>query len=237
MHSDMYFVVESVLLYLRFKGFPVFGLLWFMIVMYFMLKASRSFLRALLNDDKESTNNSQNSSRSTKLAGMKDGDYINEYGMVPPRMSKTIVGDSTPVAPYVSVTTPSKVQHLADTLSEQPKPFTSIEDLDPIDWEGPTNDDTNTDPNSKSIESRSVIRSFDVNRSSDFKQVSYTDFIAERKSDMSNISTSENRYQSLSYSRDPSLWFSNPIDYSDELDNDSDSDNADDSTRTSSSLF
>lgn len=168
---------------------------------------------------------------------MKDGDYINEYGMVPPRMSKTIVGDSTPVAPYVSVTTPSKVQHLADTLSEQPKPFTSIEDLDPIDWEGPTNDDTNTDPNSKSIESRSVIRSFDVNRSSDFKQVSYTDFIAERKSDMSNISTSENRYQSLSYSRDPSLWFSNPIDYSDELDNDSDSDNADDSTRTSSSLF
>lgn len=215
----------------------MFGLLWFMIVMYFMLRASRSFLRALLNDDKESTNNSQNSFRSTKLAGMKDGDYINEYGMIPPRMSRTIVGGSTPVAPYVSVTTPVKMQHSADTLSEQSKPFTRIEDLDPIDWEGTTNDDTNTDPNSKSIESRSVIRSFDVNRSSDFKQVSYTDFIAERKSDMSNISTSENRYQSLSYSRDPSLWFSNPIDYSDELDNDSDSDNADDSTRTSSSLF
>lgn len=234
MHSDMYFVVESVLLYLRLKGFPVFGLLWFMIVMYFMLKASRSFLRALLNDDKESVNNSQNSSRSTKLAGMKDGDYINEYGMVLPRMSRTIVGDSTPVAPYVSVTTPSKVQHLADTLSEQSKPFTSIEDLDPIDWEGPTNDDASAEPNNKSTNSRSVIRSFDVNRASDFKQVSYTDFITERKSATNNTTTSENRYQSLSYSSDPSLWFSSPIDYSEVLDDDSDSD---DNTRTSSSLF
>jgi len=215
----------------------VFGLLWFMIVMYFMLKASRSFLRALLNDDKESTNNSQNSSRSTKLAGMKDGDYINEYGMVPPRMSRTIVGDSTPVAPYVSVTTPVGVQPSTDTPHEQPKPFTSIEDLDPIDWEGTSNDDINAEPNNKPTNSRSVIRSFDINRTSDFKQISYTDFIAERKLATNNIATSENRYQSLSYSGDPSLWFSNPIDYSDELDNDSDSDNADDSTRTSSSLF
>lgn len=126
------------------------------------------------------------------------------------------------------------MQHSADTLSEQSKPFTRIKDLDPIDWEGTTNDDTNTDPNSKSIESRSVIRSFDVNRSSDFKQVSYTDFIAERKSATNNTTTSENRYQSLSYSSDPSLWFSSPIDYSEVLDDDSDSD---DNTRTSSSLF
>lgn len=234
MHSDMYFVVESVLLYLRFKGFPVFGLLWFMIVMYFMLKASRSFLRAILNDDKESTNNSQNSSRSTKLAGMKDGDYVNEYGMVPPRMSRTTIGDSTPVTPYVSVTTPSKVQHSTDTLSEQPKPFTRIEDLEPIDWEDTSSENTSTEPNNKSIESRSVIRSFDVNRSSDFKHVSYTDFIAERKSATNNTTTSENRYQSLSYSRDPSLWFSNPVDYSDELDNDLD---FGDEVRTSSSAF
>lgn len=215
----------------------MFGLLWFMIVMYFMLRASRSFLKALLNDDKESTNNSQNSSRSTKLAGMKDGDYINEYGMVPPRMSRTIVGDSTPVAPYVSVTTPSKAQPSTNTSHEQPKPFTRIEDLDPIDWEGTSSENTSTDLNNKPTNPRSVIRSFDVNRSSDFKQVSYTDFIAERKLATNNIATSENRYQSLSYSGDPSFWFSNPIDYSDELDNDSDSDNADDSTRTSSSLF
>ena len=212
----------------------MFGLLWFMIVMYFMLKASRSLLRAFLNDDKESVNNSQNSSRSTKLAGMKDGDYINEYGMVPPRMSRTIIGDSTPVTPYVSVTTPVKMQHSADTLSEQSKPFTRIEDLEPIDWEGPTNDDASAEPDNKSTGSRSVIRSFDVNRSSDFKQVSYTDFIAERKSATNNTTTSENRYQSLSYSGDPSLWFSNPIDYSDELDNDLDSG---DNMRTSSSLF
>lgn len=234
MHSDMYFVVESVLLYLRFKGFPVFGLLWFMIVMYFMLKASRSFLRALLNDDKESVNNSQNSSRSTKLAGMKDGDYINEYGMVPPRMSRTIVGDSTPVAPYVSVTTPSKVQHLADTLSEQPKPFTSIEDLDPIDWEGPTNDDASAEPNNKSTNSRSVIRSFDVNRASDFKQVFYTDFLSEKESSIDNRAAQRGNYKSQNYLSDHSLWFSNPIDYSDELDNDLDSG---DDMRTSSSLF
>jgi hypothetical protein len=231
----MYFVVESVCS-ICFKEFPVFGLLWFIIVMYFMLRASISFLRALLNDDKESTNNSQNSSRSTstKLAGMKDGDYINEYGMIPPRMSRTIVGDSTPVAPYVSVTTPSKVQHSTDTLSEQPKPFTRIEDLEPIDWEDTSSENTSTEPNNKSIESRSVIRSFDVNRASDFKQVSYTDFIAERKSATNNTATSENRYQSLSYSRDPSLWFSNPVDYSDELDNDLD---FGDEARTSSSAF
>lgn len=234
MHSDMYFVVESVLLYLRFKGFPVFGLLWFMIVMYFMLKASRSFLRALLNDDKESVNNSQNSSRSTKLAGMKDGDYINEYGMVPPRMSRTIVGDSTPVAPYVSVTTPSKVQHSADTLNEQPKPFTRIEDLDPIDWEGPTNNDASAEPNNKSIESRSVIRSFDVNRASDFKQVFYTDFLAERASSTDNRAGQRGNYQSQNYLSNQSLWFSSPIDYSDELDNDLDSG---DEVRTSSSAF
>lgn len=212
----------------------MFGLLWFMIVMYFMLRASRSFLRALLNDDKESVNNSQNSSRSTKLAGMKDGDYINEYGMVPPRMSRTIIGDSTPVAPYVSVTTPTKVQPSTDTSHEQPQPFTRIEDLDPIDWEGTSNENTSTDLNNKPTNPRSVIRSFDVNRASDFKQVSYTDFIAERKSATNNTTTSENRYQSLSYSSDPSLWFSSPIDYSEVLDDDSDSD---DNTRTSSSLF
>ena len=212
----------------------MFGLLWFMIVMYFMLRASRSFLRALLNDDKESTNNSQNSSRSTKLAGMKDGDYINEYGMVPPRMSRTIVGDSTPVAPYVSVTTPSKAQPSTNTSHEQPKPFTRIEDLDPIDWEGTSSENTITEPNNKPTNPRSVIRSFDVNRSSDFKQVSYTDFIAERKSATNNTTTSENRYQSLSYSRDPSLWFSNPVDYSGELDNDLD---FGDEMRTSSSVF
>lgn len=212
----------------------MFGLLWFMIVMYFMLRASRSFLRALLNDDKESVNNSQNSSRSTKLAGMKDGDYINEYGMVPPRMSRTIIGDSTPVAPYVSVTTPTKVQPSTDTSHEQPQPFTRIEDLDPIDWEGTSNENTSTDLNNKPTNPRSVIRSFDVNRASDFKQVSYTDFIAERKSATNNTATSENRYQSLSYSRDPSLWFSNPVDYSDELDNDLD---FGDEARTSSSAF
>ena len=234
MHSDMYFVVESVLLYLRFKGFPVFGLLWFMIVMYFMLKASRSFLRALLNDDKESVNNSQNSSRSTKLAGMKDGDYINEYGMVPPRMSRTIVGDSTPVAPYVSVTTPSKAQPSTNTSHEQPKPFTRIEDLEPIDWEGPTNDDASAEPNNKSIESRSVIRSFDVNRESDFKQVFYTDFLAERASSTDNRAAQRGNYQSQNYLSNQSLWFSSPIDYSDELDNDLDSG---DDMRTSSSLF
>ena len=234
MHSDMYFVVESVLLYLRFKGFPVFGLLWFMIVMYFMLKASRSFLRAILNDDKESTNNSQNSSRSTKLAGMKDGDYVNEYGMVPPRMSRTIIGDSTPVTPYVSVTTPSKVQHSTDTLSEQPKPFTRIEDLDPIDWEGPTNDDASAEPNNKSIESRSVIRSFDVNRSSDFKQVYYTDFLAEKASSIESRASKRVYQQSFNQSVNQSLWFSSPVDYSDELDEELDSG---DETRTSSSAF
>jgi hypothetical protein len=230
----MYFVVESVLLYLRFKGFPVFGLLWFMIVMYFMLKASRSFLRAILNDDKESTNNSQNSSRSTKLAGMKDGDYVNEYGMVPPRMSRTIIGDSTPVTPYVSVTTPSKVQHSTDTLSEQPKPFTRIEDLDPIDWEGPTNDDASAEPNNKSIESRSVIRSFDVNRSSDFKQVYYTDFLAEKASSIESRASKRVYQQSFNQSVNQSLWFSSPVDYSDELDEELDSG---DETRTSSSAF
>lgn len=234
MHSDMYFVVESVLLYLRFKGFPVFGLLWFMIVMYFMLKASRSFLRAILNDDKESTNNSQNSSRSTKLAGMKDGDYVNEYGMVPPRMSRTIIGDSTPVTPYVSVTTPSKVQHSTDTLSEQPKPFTKIEDLEPIDWEGTTNDDASAEPNNKSIESRSVIRSFDVNRSSDFKQVYYTDFLAEKASSIESRASRRGDHQPLNHSVDQSLWFSSPVDYSDELDEELDSG---DETRTSSSAF
>jgi len=234
MHSDMYFVVESVLLYLRFKGFPVFGLLWFMIVMYFMLRASRSLLRAFLNDDKDSANNSQNSSRSTKLAGMKDGDYINEYGMVPPRMSRTIVGDSTPVAPYVSVTTPVKMQHSTDTLSEQPKPFTSIEDLDPIDWEGPTNDDASAEPNNKSTNSRSVIRSFDVNRASDFKQVFYTDFLSEKESSIDNRTAQRGNYKSQNHLSDQSLWFSNPIDYSDELDNDLDSG---DDMRTSSSLF
>lgn len=212
----------------------MFGLLWFMIVMYFMLRASRSFLRALLNDDKESTNNSQNSSRSTKLAGMKDGEYINEYGMVPPRMSRTIIGDSTPVTPYVSVTTPSKVQHSTDTLSEQPKPFTRIEDLEPIDWESTTDNDTSAEPNNKSIESRSVIRSFDVNRASDFKQVFYTDFLAERASSIDNRAAQRRDYQSQNYLNDQSLWFSNPVDYSDELDNDLD---FGDETRTSSSVF
>lgn len=212
----------------------MFGLLWFMIVMYFMLRASRSFLRALLNDDKESTNNSQNSSRSTKLAGMKDGEYINEYGMVPPRMSRTIIGDSTPVTPYVSVTTPSKVQHSTDTLSEQPKPFTRIEDLEPIDWESTTDNDTSAEPNNKSIESRSVIRSFDVNRASDFKQVFYTDFLAERASSIDNRAAQRRDYQSQNYLNDQSLWFSNPVDYYDELDNDLD---FGDETRTSSSVF
>lgn len=212
----------------------MFGLLWFMIVMYFMLRASRSFLRALLNDDKESTNNSQNYSRSTKLAGMRDGDYINEYGMVPPRMSRTIIGDSTPVTPYVSVTTPSKVQHSTDTLSEQSKPFTRIEDLEPIDWEGPTNDDASAEPNNKSIESRSVIRSFDVNRASDFKQVFYTDFLAERASSTDNRAGQRGNYQSQNCLSNQSLWFSSPIDYSDELDNDLYSR---DDERTSSSVF
>lgn len=234
MHSDMYFVVESVLLYLRFKGFPVFGLLWFTIVMYFMLKASRSFLRALLNDDKESVNNSQNSSRSTKLAGMKDGDYINEYGMVPPRMSRTIVGDSTPVAPYVSVTTPVKMQHSTDTLSEQPKPFTKIEDLEPIDWEGTTDDNTSADPNSKSIESRSIIRSFDINRTSDFKQVFYTDFLAEKASSIESRASKRVYQQSFNQSVNQSLWFSSLVDYSDELDDDLDSG---DEEKTSSSIY
>lgn len=184
----------------------MFGLLWFMIVMYFMLKASRSLLRAFLNDDKESTNNSQNSSRSTKLAGMKDGDYINEYGMVPPRMSRTIVGDSTPVAPYVSVTTPSKAQPSTNTSHEQPKPFTRIEDLEPIDWEGPTNDDASAEPNNKSIESRSVIRSFDVNRESDFKQVFYTDFLTERASSTDNRAAQRGNYQSQNYLSNQSLF-------------------------------
>lgn len=234
MHSDMYFVVESVLLYLRFKGFPVFGLLWFMIVMYFMLKASRSFLRAILNDDKDSANNSQNSSRSTKLAGMKDGDYINEYGMVPPQMSRTIIGDSRPVTPYVSVTTPVKFQHSVSTLNEQPKSFTRIEDLDPIDWEGISNDNTGTDSKNKSASSRSVIRSFDINRSSDFKQVSFTDFLAERASSIGSRASKRGDPQSFNHSVDQSLWFSSPVDYSDELDDDLDSGNE---MRTNSSSF
>lgn len=208
----------------------MFGLLWFMVVMYFMLKASRSFLRALINDDKDSANNSQNSSRSTKLAGMKDGDYINEYGMVPPRMSRTIIGDSTPVSPYVSVTTPAKVQHSTDTSYEQSQPFTRIEDLDPIDWEGISNENTSTDPNNKSIESRSVIRSFDVNRASGFKQVFYTDFLAERASSMDSRVSKRGDHQF----DDQPLWFSYPIDYSDELDEELDSG---DETRTSSSTF
>lgn len=212
----------------------MFGLLWFMIVMYFMLRASRSLLRAFLNDDKDSANNSQNSSRSTKLAGMKDGDYINEYGMVPPRMSRTIVGDSTPVAPYVSVTTPVKMQHSTDTLSEQPKPFTKIEDLEPIDWEGTTDDNTSADPNSKSIESRSIIRSFDINRASDFKQVLYTDFLAERAPSIDIRASKRGNYQSQNYLNDQSSWFSSPVYYSDELDNDLDSR---DEARTSSSAF
>ena len=212
----------------------MFGLLWFMIVMYFMLRASRSLLRAFLNDDKDSANNSQNSSRSTKLAGMKDGDYINEYGMVPPRMSRTIVGDSTPVAPYVSVTTPVKMQHSTDTLSEQPKPFTKIEDLEPIDWEGTTDDNTSADPNSKSIESRSIIRSFDINRASDFKQVLYTDFLAERAPYIDSRASKRGNYQSQNYLNDQSSWFSSPVYYSDELDNDLDSR---DEARTSSSAF
>lgn len=212
----------------------MFGLLWFMIVIYFMLRASRSFLRALLNDDKESTNNSQNSSRSTKLAGMKDGDYINEYGMVPPRMSRTITGDSTPIAPYVSVTTPAKAQPSTDASHEQPKPFTRIEDLDPIDWEGTSNKNTNTESNNNSSGPRSVIRSFDINRTSDFKQVSFTDFLAERESSIDNFATTRNNHHPLNKSVDPAFWFSNPIDYSEILDDESDSD---DSTRTSSSLF
>ena len=212
----------------------MFGLLWFMIVMYFMLRASRSLLRAFLNDDKDSANNSQNSSRSTKLAGMKDGDYINEYGMVPPRMSRTIVGDSTPVAPYVSVTTHVKMQHSTDTLSEQPKPFTKIEDLEPIDWEGTTDDNTSADPNSKSIESRSIIRSFDINRASDFKQVLYTDFLAERAPSIDSRASKRGNYQSQNYLNDQSSWFSSPVYYSDELDNDLDSR---DEARTSSSAF
>ena len=205
-----------------------------MIVMYFMLRASRSLLRAFLNDDKDSANNSQNSSRSTKLAGMKDGDYINEYGMIPPRMSRTIVGDSTPVAPYVSVTTPVKMQHSTDTLSEQPKPFTKIEDLEPIDWEGTTDYNTSADPNSKSIESRSIIRSFDINRASDFKQVLYTDFLAERAPSIDSRASKRGNYQSQNYLNDQSSWFSSPVYYSDELDNDLDSR---DEARTSSSAF
>jgi len=212
----------------------VFGLLWFMIVMYFMLRASRSFLRALLNDDKESVNNSQNSSRSTKLAGMKDGDYINEYGMVPPRMSRTIVGDSAPVAPYVSVTTRAKTQHSADTSHEQSQPFTRIEDLDPIDWEGATDDDTIADQNNKSTGSSSVIRSFDVNRASDFKQVFYTDFLSEKASSIDKRASKRGNYQSKNYLNDQSSWFSSPVDYSDELDEDLDSG---DEVRTSSSAF
>ena len=212
----------------------MFGLLWFMIVMYFMLRASRSFLRALLNDDKESVNNSQNSSRSTKLAGMKDGDYINEYGMVPPRMSRTIVGDSAPVAPYVSVTTRAKTQHSADTSHEQSQPFTRIEDLDPIDWEGATDDDTIADQNNKSTGSSSVIRSFDVNRASDFKQVFYTDFLSEKASSIDKRASKRGNYQSKNYLNDQSSWFSSPVDYSDELDEDLDSG---DEVRTSSSAF
>lgn len=212
----------------------MFGLLWFMIVMYFMLRASRSLLRAFLNDDKDSANNSQNSSRSTKLAGMKDGDYINEYGMVPPRMSRTIVGDSTPVAPYVSVTTPVKMQHSTDTLSEQPKPFTKIEDLEPIDWEGTTDDNTSADPNSKSIESRSIIRSFDINRTSDFKQVFYTDFLAEKASSIESRASKRVYQQSFNQSVNQSLWFSSLVDYSDELDDDLDSG---DEEKTSSSIY
>ena len=235
MHSDMYFVVESVLLYLRFKGFPVFGLLWFMIVMYFMLKASRSLLKAFLNDDKDSSvNNSQNSSRSTKLAGMGDGDYINEYGMVPPRMSRTIIGDNTPVAPYVSVTTPAKVQPSTDTSREQPQPFTRIEDLEPIDWEGSSNENTSTESNNNSSGTSSVVRSFDVNRASDFRQVFYTDFLAERTSSIDSRASKRDDQHSLNHSVDQSLWFSSPVDYSDELDEELDSGNE---TITSSSAY
>lgn len=212
----------------------MFGLLWFMVVMYFMLKASRSFLRALLSDDKESVNNSQNSSRSTKLAGMKDGDYINEYGMVPPRMSRTIIGDSTPVAPYVSVTTPSKTQHSTDTLYEQSQPFIRIEDIEPIDWEGSSNENTSTEPNNNSSGPSSVIRSFDVNRSSDFKQVFYTDFLTERASSIDKRASKRGDHQSFNHSVNQSVWFSSPVDYSDELDDDLDSG---DETRTSSSAF
>lgn len=212
----------------------MFGLLWFMIVMYFMLKASRSFLRAILNDDKESTNNSQNSSRSTKLAGMKDGDYINEYGMVPPRMSRTIIGDSTPVAPYVSVTTPSKTQPSTDTLHEQSQPFTRIEDLDPIDWESISSEDTGAEPNNNSSGPSSVIRSFDVNRASDFRQVLYTDFLAERTSSIDSRASKRDDQHSLNHSVDQSLWFSSPVDYSDELDEELDSGNE---TITSSSAY
>lgn len=212
----------------------MFGLLWFMIVMYFMLKASRSLLRAFLNDDKDSVNNSQNSSRSTKLAGMKDGDYINEYGMVPPRISRTITGDSTPIAPYVSVTTPAKAQPSTDASHEQPKPFTRIEDLDPIDWEGTSNKSTSTESNNNSSGPRSVIRSFDINRTSDFKQVFYTDFLAERASSIDSRVSKRGDHQSFNHSVNQSVWFSSPVDYSDELDNDFDSG---DDMRTSSSVF
>lgn len=212
----------------------MFGLLWFMIVMYFMLRASRSFLRALLNDDKESVNNSQNSSRSTKLAGMKDGYYINEYGMVPPRMSRTIIGDSTPVAPYVSVTTPARVQPSTNTSHEQPQPFTRIEDLDPIDWEGVTNDEESAEPNNNSSGPSSVIRSFDVNRASDFKQVFYTDFLAERSSSIDRITTKRDNRQTLNQFDNQLSWFSSPVDYSDELDDELDSG---DEERTSSSVY
>lgn len=205
-----------------------------MIVMYFMLKASRSLLRAFLNDDKESVNNSQNSSRSTKLAGMRDGDYINEYGMVPPRMSRTIVGDSTPVAPYVSVTTPARVQPSTNTSHEQPQPFTRIEDLDPIDWEGVTNDDESAEPNNNSSGPSSVIRSFDVNRASNFKQVYYTDFLAERTSSTNNRASKTDNHQALNQFDNQSSWFSSPIDYSDELDDELDSG---DEERTNSSVY
>lgn len=212
----------------------MFGLLWFMIVMYFMLKASRSLLRAFLNDDKDSVNNSQNSSRSTKLAGMKDGDYINEYGMVPPRMSRTIIGDNTPVAPYVSVTTPTKVQPSTDTLHEHSQPFTRIEDLDPIDWEGTANDDESAEPNNNSSGPSSVIRSFDVNRASDFRQVFYTDFLAERTSSTNSRTSKTDNHQALNQFDNQSLWFSSPVDYSDELDEELDSGNE---TITSSSAY
>jgi hypothetical protein len=205
-----------------------------MIVMYFMLRASRSFLRALINDDKNPVSDFQNSSRSNKLAGMKDGDYINEYGMVPPRMSRTIAGDSTPVAPYVSVTTPAKAQPSTDASYEQSQPFTRIEDLDPIDWEGSSNENTSTEPNNNSSGPSSVIRSFDVNRASDFRQVFYTDFLAERASSIDSRVSKRGDHQSFKHSVNQSVWFSSPVDYSDELDNDFDSG---DDMRTSSSVF
>ena len=118
-------------------------------------------------------------------------------------------------------------------MSEKPKPFTRIEDLDPIDWEGTSNENTSAELNNKSIESRSVVRSFDVNRSIDFKQVFYTDFLSEKASSIEKRASKRGNYQSQNYLNDQSLWFSDPVDYSDELDDDLDSD---DNTRTSSSV-